>query len=35
MEVALVVPDILGDEFGVVLHSVVDVDLGERNSKVL
>ena len=29
------VPDILGDEFGVLLHSVVDVDLGDGSSKVL
>ena len=35
MEVALVLPDILGEEFGVVLHSVVDVDLADSTSKVL
>ena len=35
MEVALVVPDNLGDEFGVLLHSVVDVDLRDTSSKVL
>ena len=29
------VSDILGDEFGVVLHSVVDVDLGEGSTKSL
>ena len=35
MEVAIVLPDILGEEFGVVLHSVVDVDLADSTSKVL
>ena len=29
------VPDVLGDEFGVLLHSVVDVDLEDGSSKVL
>ena len=35
MEVALVLPDILGEEFGVVLHSVADADLADIASKVL